>query len=239
MEYYYHPYLFNDHVQLSVEESKHFKVLHRKKGDEVLLSDGKGTLAKSTIMSIEKEGAVLFVTERKTEERARDFILHIAIAPTKNRDRIEWFVEKAVEIGIEKITLIICEHSERIRTDISRLERIAISAMKQSQTTWLPQIHCCSFTEFMQHSSEHGDKLIAWCGMKSMLVPQLYQLPFHTQNITILIGPEGDFSFQEVELAKKHHFQEVLLGHKRLRTETAGLYACTVITTKMEFGLPY
>ena len=233
MEYYYHPELFTDHIKLSPEESKHLKVLHRKKGDEILISDGKGTIAKAMIMSIEKEGVFLSVMERKTEKQARNFTLHIAIAPTKNRDRIEWFVEKAVEIGIEQITLIICEHSERQRMEITRLEKIAISAMKQSQTAWLPKIRCCSFIEFIQHFSGSGDKFIAWCGSQTMPV-QLFQVPIYSQNVTILIGPEGDFSSQEVELAKKHHFIEVLLGNKRLRTETAGLYACAVITARNE-----
>jgi len=235
MDYYYHPDLFTDHIKLSIEEAKHFKVLHHKRDDEVFLTDGKGTLAKATVMGIEKGSVSLFVIERKKEERARDFSLHIAIAPTKNRDRVEWFVEKAVEIGVEQITLIICDRSERPRIDINRLERIAISAMKQSQTAWLPKISCCSFVEFMHHISDDSDKFIAWCGMKS-LSKQLFQVPFHSQNITILIGPEGDFSPQEIEFAKTHHFQEVLLGNKRLRTETAGLYACTVITARMEFG---
>ena len=233
MEYYYHPDLLSDHIQLSAEESKHLKVLHRKKGDEILVSDGKGTLAKSVIISIEKKGVFLSVIERKREERAGNLFLHIAIAPTKNRDRIEWFVEKAVEIGIEQITLIICEHSERPRIDMERLKRIAVSAMKQSQTVWLPQISCCSFVDFMQHSLHDGDKFIAWCGMESLSM-QLGKIPIHSQNITIMIGPEGDFSSQEIELAKKHHFQEVLLGQKRLRTETAGLYACVVLRAKME-----
>ena len=233
MEYYYCPNLFANNIKLSAEESKHLKVLHRKRGDEILVTDGKGTVGRATIMNIEKECALLSVIERETEERARDFTLHIAIAPTKNRERIEWFVEKAVEIGIEQITLIICEHSERPRIDIARLERIAVSAMKQSQTTWLPKINCCSFAEFIKYSSDDDDKFIAWCGMGALSM-QLSHAPIHSQNITIMIGPEGDFSSQEIELAKKHHFQEVLLGNKRLRTETAGLYACVVITVKME-----
>ena len=232
MEYYYHPDIFTDHIKLSPEESKHLKVLHRKKEDKVLVSDGKGSIAKAVVMSIEKDGVLLSVTERKTEERSRNFTLHIAIAPTKNRDRIEWFVEKAVEIGIERITLIICEHSERPRIDMARLERIAVSAMKQSQTAWLPEMNCCTFIDFMQHIPDTGDKFIAWCGMDS-LTEQLFQVPVHSQNITILIGPEGDFSSKEIELAKKHHFQEVLLGNKRLRTETAGVYACAVMAARM------
>jgi len=115
---------------------------------------------------------------------------------------------------------------------MARLERIAISAMKQSQTVWLPEIHCCSFVEFIQQMPDDGDKFIAWCGMTSVSM-QLFQAPVHSQHITILIGPEGDFSSQEVALARDHHFQEVLLGNKRLRTETAGLYACAVIAAKM------
>lgn len=232
MEYYYHPNLFTNHIKLSAEESKHLKVLHRTRGDEVFVSDGKGTVATAIIVNMEKDGTLLSITERKTEERCRDFTLHIAIAPTKNRDRIEWFVEKAVEIGIERITLIICEHSERPRIDMNRLTRIAVSAMKQSQTAWLPEINCCSFVEFMQNTSHDGDKFIAWCAMNSASL-QLSQVTIHSQNIMVLIGPEGDFSSQEIALAKKLHFQEVLLGNKRLRTETAGLYACAVIAARM------
>jgi len=231
MEYYYHPDLFADYIKLSMDESGHLKVLHRKKGDAVFLSDGKGIVAKAIVVNIEKEGVLLSVIERNKEKQTRNFTLHIAIAPTKNRDRIEWFVEKAVEIGIEQITLIICEHSERSKIDIARLERITMSAMKQSQSAWIPRISCCSVIEFMQNMPATGDKFIAWCGM-DLLTTQLMQIPIHSENITILIGPEGDFSSQEIAFAKEHHFKEVLLGNKRLRTETAGLYASVVIAAR-------
>ncbi len=234
MEYYYHPDLSSDCVKLSEEEAKHLKVLHHKAGDTVLLSDGKGCLATSSIMAMERNGAMLAILERKQQEKPRNFALHIAIAPTKNRDRIEWFVEKSVEIGIEYITLITCEHSERIKIDLARLERIAVSAMKQSQTAWLPEINSRSFVEFMQQNHGNGDRFIAWCGAEAIPM-QLFNVPLCSNDITVLIGPEGDFSIQEIAMAKRYDFQEVLLGNKRLRTETAGLYACTVISARKEF----
>ena len=230
MEYYYVQDLTAENILLSPEESQHCtKVKRHKVGDTIAVTDGQGCLAKAVIISIDKQHCALNVTDREYGIGQRDFTFHLAIAPTKNRDRIEWLMEKCVEIGIEKITLITTARSERSRVDLSRLERIAISAMKQSQTTYLPEIQSCSFEELISNTKdEQGERYIAWCetGVESK---ELAACPLSSSNIILMIGPEGDFSQEEVITAQAAGFQEVRLGPKRLRTETAGLYGCCVV----------
>ncbi|MEG2071433.1 MAG: RsmE family RNA methyltransferase, partial [Bacteroidales bacterium] len=159
--------------------------------------------------------------------------LHLAISPTKNPDRMEWLVEKSIEIGVEKLTFIICEHSERPRLDLERMKRVGISALKQSNTTWLPYMEILSYRDFMiQHGDVQVHKFIAWCddSNEKQLTDQLITM----NKVMLLIGPEGDFSEEEIQLAKHYHFTEVKLGNRRLRTETAGLYGCCVLAGKAE-----
>ena len=230
MEYYYSPDLENDQIILSPEEARHcIKVMHHRVGDTIFVVDGKGCLAESVVVNIDKVNAVLHITRREYGIGKRDFILHIAIAPTKNRERIEWFLEKAVEVGVEKVSFIICEHSERPRLEMARLERITVAAMKQSHTAYMPDLEVISFEDcVLQNDGINGEKLIAWCEAGAG-VEQLARLPLVKDHITLLIGPEGDFSEQEVRKALEYGFREVKLGNKRLRTETAGLYGCCVI----------
>ena len=158
--------------------------------------------------------------------------MHLAVAPTKNTDRLEWMIEKAVEIGIDEFTPIICEHSERKHLNIDRLERIAVSAMKQSLKAYKPIINeCKSFNKFVEANNSEK-KLIAHCIseneqtdgiLKKTNLKNTYSM---SQSATCLIGPEGDFSLAEVILAHKNGFEGISLGTSRLRTETAGLVAC-------------
>jgi len=154
--------------------------------------------------------------------------LHIAVAPTKNLSRLEWFVEKATEFGISEMTPLACDHSERVTFKIDRLERIAIAAIKQSQQTWLPQINQITpFLDFVKMAPK-GEGYIAYVD-PAQTTPLLKTAYTRGQNATILIGPEGDFSKVEIEAAVEAGFVPISLGKNRLRTETAALVACYTI----------
>ncbi|MCC6600626.1 MAG: 16S rRNA (uracil(1498)-N(3))-methyltransferase [Crocinitomicaceae bacterium] len=203
------------------EEIRHLKALRIREGETVYVTNGRGTLY-SCSASIWKKDVQLTVTKS-------DFIaprkpsLTIAIAPTKNTDRLEWFVEKSVEIGIEQIYLIECENSERPRMKTERLERIAVSAMKQSEKCYLPMIHpLLTFSDWMSIQIQ-GQKMIAHCHPENK-EPMKDVLKSGT-NAVICIGPEGDFSPKEISLAQTREFIPVSLGNSRLRTETAGVVA--------------
>ena len=214
---------------LPEEESQHaVKVLRLQAGDRVELIDGKGGYYKAEIIFPHHKRCEIQILEKQTEFQKRPHHLHIAIAPTKNIERLEWFAEKATEIGIDEITPVICRFSERKIIKHDRLEKILISAMKQSMKAYLPKLNeQCTFDEFLKRT-DLGQRLIAHCydeGTKKLL-SSLYT---PKQNVTILIGPEGDFSPEEVEKALKTGFIPVSLGESRLRTETAGVVACCVV----------
>ncbi len=212
-------------IQLNSEESNHcIKVLRLKKGDIVQLMNGKGSIFEAIIVIPDAKSTILEILEEKKYPETRNFQLTLAIAPTKNMDRFEWFVEKSVEIGIDRIVPIICKHSERKEIKTERLEKIIISAMKQSGQTYLPELSgTTSFSDFVKEPF-NGDKMIAHCenGIKKMLKDSISP----GRNTLILIGPEGDFDSSELELALENGYIPVSLGESRLRTETAGLVAC-------------
>ena len=154
--------------------------------------------------------------------------LHIAIAPTKNMDRLEWFVEKATEIGISEITPLLCRYSERKVVKLERINKIIVSAMKQSKKSLLPQLNeMISFNDFIKKCEGHDNCFIAHCYNQNK--QSLSQLYLKGNDATIVIGPEGDFSEEEVESALKNGFSPITLGESRLRTETAGIVACHTI----------
>ncbi len=230
MQLFYCPELLNNTSFLSYEESVHcIKVLRKKVGDCINLIDGAGGFyeAKITIASQKK---VFFNVIKKWTQPKSPYSLHIAIAPTKNNDRFEWFLEKATEIGIDEVTPIICEHSERKIIKNERMEKIILSAAKQSLKSKLPKINkVTSFNDFMNKNySSHC--FIAHCltGKKKKLKNEV------VSESTILIGPEGDFSTLEVEIALKNNFIPISLGSSRLRTETAGVIACHTIALHHE-----
>lgn len=233
MEYYYHDDLSKDHFTLSSEESKHCTtVMHNRAGDNIVIIDGKGTRAEGTILSIDRSGCHIAILTRRVEKRERNIYLHIAIAPTKKRERIEFFLEKAIEIGIEKVTFLICARSEREKIDLQRLERVAIAAVKQSHTLFLPEIEIEKIEDFLHNNGNcEANKWIAWCDAASDAT-QLATAPITSEKVIIMIGPEGDFIQREIDLAKRDGFNELLLGDHRLRTETAGIYACCAIEVK-------
>jgi 16S rRNA (uracil1498-N3)-methyltransferase len=225
---FFFPDLSENIVTLDEDESKHaVRVLRLVVGDEVMLVDGKGTRAFASVSEDHPKRCALEIKERKKENRDRSYKLHIAIAPTKNLDRLEWFIEKATEIGIDSIVLISCDHSERFTVKLERMEKVTVSAIKQSQQSWLPEIKgVISFKDFLKTVPASSQKFIAHCaeGEKKLLKTELSALK-SAENIFILIGPEGDFSSSEISAAIENGFKEISLGERRLRTETAALVA--------------
>tara|TARA_R110001592_G_scaffold178589_3_gene419724 strand:+ start:4506 stop:5210 length:705 start_codon:yes stop_codon:yes gene_type:complete len=213
---------------LDENESKHaIKVLRLNQNDEICLVDGKGYFYTAKINVAHAKKCEVQILEKKAEENNKPAI-HIAIAPTKNNDRLEWFIEKTTEIGITAISPIICDHSERKILKTERLEKRAISAMKQSLKAALPIINeAVSFKSLIDSIPENTEKFIAHCYEENQ--QHLKEIYTANKDCIVLIGPEGDFSLQEVELALKNGFKPVSLGKSRLRTETAGLVACNIV----------
>jgi 16S rRNA (uracil1498-N3)-methyltransferase len=217
-------------IILSAEESKHAtKVLRKKEGDILNFTDGKGGFYKAEITLADSRKCRLEIVSSDQKEKQHNYHLHIAIAPTKNMDRYEWFLEKATEIGINEITPIICKHSERKVIKTERCNRILLSAMKQSLKFHLPKLNeAITLKDFLKQDFE-GNKYIAHCedGYKIELSTEK-----KVEKTTILIGPEGDFSPTEIEMALQNQFKAVSLGTSRLRTETAGIVAVHTINIK-------
>jgi 16S rRNA (uracil1498-N3)-methyltransferase len=224
---FYQPQVAQGILHLDPDESRHVvKVLRKKEGDRITLTDGKGSFYDATINHPDVRKCT-FVISHKFQEQPKNFIIHIAISPTKNADRIEWFVEKAVELGIDEITLLLCDHTERQHLKIDRLEKMAISAMKQSLKAKLPVIHpLTSFRDLIQTASA-VEKYIAHVDNENP--NQLKNLITAGSSYLVLIGPEGDFSNEELTLAAHQGFKKISLGPSRLRTETAGLAACHIL----------
>ena len=233
MHLFYTPHINSDIYTLDEQESKHcVRVLRLKVGDEITLTDGIGNLYFTKIIEDHPKRCTVQVTEVKKEYRKRPFKIHIALAPTKNIARTEWFVEKATEIGIDEITPLICEHSERKTTKTERLSKRITSAVKQSLKAYHPVMNpAVEFNKFVQKEFI-GAKFIAYCSDEYR--DSLKNVYEKGEDALVLIGPEGDFSPDEVELAIKHGFSPVSLGSSRLRTETAALYACCVLNLRNE-----
>ncbi len=225
MHLFYTPDIQSKTYQLDEEESKHcIKVLRLKNGDQVNLIDGKGGFYLAEIIDEHPKRTILNIIDTKLEFGKRNHYLHIAIAPTKNIDRFEWFLEKATEIGIDEITPIICDRSERKEIKLDRSNKIITSAIKQSLKAYHPHLNnYISFKTFISQASADL-KFIAHCeeNKKSTIVDAFKP----QQKYLILIGPEGDFSFSEIDLALQNGFVPITLGESRLRTETAALEAC-------------
>lgn len=232
MHTFYFPDLSDNIVLLDEDESKHaVRVLRLVVGSEVMLVDGKGTRAFAKVLEDHPKRCTLEITDKKKETTERNYKLHIAIAPTKNLDRLEWFIEKATEIGIDSVILISCDHSERFTVKVDRMEKVTIAAIKQSQQSWLPEVKgVLSFKEFISSVPETAQRFIAHCadGEKSPLKNNIKS----EGDIFILIGPEGDFSGDEIAMAIEKGFVPVSLGERRLRTETAALVAVMTVNLK-------
>ncbi|UZO79706.1 16S rRNA (uracil(1498)-N(3))-methyltransferase [Aquimarina sp. ERC-38] len=227
MQLFYTPFLTKEDSQyaFSKEESRHIsKVLRKKEGDEVFSTDGKGTLYTLVINSSHNTKSTAYVANAALQNKI-PYRLHMAVAPTKMNDRYEWFLEKATEIGVTEITPIICEHSERKIIKPERFERILQSAMKQSLQCYLPVLNpAISYPEFIRNTATfNGQKYIAHCEDSDKKgLATTYQ---KAKDSLIIIGPEGDFSIKEIELALSANFTAITLGTNRLRTETAAIAA--------------
>ncbi|MCC7331440.1 MAG: 16S rRNA (uracil(1498)-N(3))-methyltransferase [Flavobacteriales bacterium] len=213
---------------LDEAESKHaVKVLRLATGDKINLVDGKGTFFEAEITQAHAKKCELCILSSTKEANSKSTI-HIAIAPTKNNDRLEWFVEKATEIGIAEITPLICQRSERKILKTDRLEKTAVAAMKQSIKANLPKINePITFKDFIKTTPKQPNLFIAHC--LDNQEKHLSQICAKNEPSIVLIGPEGDFTKEEIDLAIKNQFKPISLGKSRLRTETAGIVACHTI----------
>ncbi len=233
MHYFYSPDIFQPFVTLSNEESEHcVRVMRHREGDVVRVTDGCGHVAEAVITEAHPKKCLLEIRETITDNILIHNGLHLAVAPTKNADRMEWLLEKAIEIGICSLTFLQCDHSERTHLNLERLQRLAVAALKQSQTTWLPPLRMMKFIEFIQQNKDNQvDKFIAWCDENNQ--QQLVNAPRNHSEMILLIGPEGDFSPEEIAAARESGYVEVKLGDRRLRTETAGLYGCLAASLRI------
>jgi 16S rRNA (uracil1498-N3)-methyltransferase len=222
---FFQPNISQNHF-LDIEDSRHcVKVLRKTTKGTIHVVDGVGGLYACEITKANDKKCEFKVISEQKNFQQRDSYLHIAIAPTKNADRLEWFIEKCVEIGIDEISLIQTKHSERKQQKVERLEKIAISAMKQSLKAYLPKINeLVPFEKFLKTVNQE-QKFLAHLTDDSK--PLVSLLKPHS-SYCIIVGPEGDFSNEEILLAKQEKFEWVTLGNSRLRTETAGIVACTL-----------
>ena len=218
--------------ELPATEAMHaMRVLRLKSGDEMFLMDGVGNYYRAQVTIATTHNCYYDIVERLPQTPQWQGRIHLAIAPTKMLERIEWLVEKATEIGIDEISFFHSKFSERKLLKTARLEKIAISAMKQSRKAWKPVLHeILSFKEFLAMPVE-GRKYIAHCYEEIPRVSLFTELQAldAIEPVTVLIGPEGDFSIDEVQMAIEAGYQSVHLGNSRLRTETAGLMAVTMM----------
>jgi 16S rRNA (uracil1498-N3)-methyltransferase len=229
MNLFFHPNP-SETLVLSEEESMHaVKVLRLKEGETILLLDGKGNKYEAVITKAAPKKCAFSISTIHTETKKRTYRLHMAVAPTKSIDRTEWWVEKAIEIGIDEISFLQCERSERKNLNLERIEKIAISALKQSMNLHLPKLNpLTSFTDFIAaHSSTPVYMAHLGTGERRLFKNEIVS----TTAITLLIGPEGDFSAAEIKLAQDRNIIAVSLGDSRLRTETAALAGCFICHT--------
>lgn len=235
MELFYSQDIEGGIVRLNQDESGHcVKVLRHKCGDEISVIDGYGTLHKCRITSDSHKGVEAIVLESQSDWGGHPYNLHLAVCPTKNNDRYEWFAEKACEIGFDTLSPIIGDHSERRVLKIARVEKILVSAAKQSLKAAVPVVNePVSVKEFIKSAgNEDGLKMIAYC-FEDERVPRRSIREalegYEGNQFTVMIGPEGDFSKEEAEMALAAGFIPVHLGHSRLRTETAALTAAAAV----------
>jgi len=224
MQLFFNPNIESD---LFLEKEEHIhatKVLRKKEGDILSVMDGKGGLFECKLIQISSKKSLVEILESKKFDKTNR--LHIGIAPTKNNNRMEWFLEKATEIGISEITPLLCSRSERKVLKNERMEKIILAAAKQSKSFHVPVLNeMISFSSFVK-KVESKQKFVAHCEEDSEKKTLHNHNLLNTESTVILIGPEGDFTAKEIEEAKSHNFEELSLGESRLRTETAAMVAC-------------
>lgn len=226
MQLFYSTSIQSAIITLDENDSKHaIRVMRLKENDSIDVIDGNGSLYHCSILDAHPKKCTLTVIELKKESNPYQQ-LHIAVAPTKNNNRYEWFLEKATEIGIGSVTPIVTDNSERKVIKHDRMEKIIVAAMKQSLKLYLPELNeVQSFKDVLQMHPE-ANRLIAHCADDLDKIKLMDSIDIR-KNTFLLIGPEGDFSSKEIEMAKQKGFQSVSLGSARLRTETAAIVACT------------
>lgn len=224
---FYDPTIDSDHPILQEEEAYHaMKVLQKKQGDVIQIVDGKGNFYQAEINSSNYKKCEIKILEKKSTIK-RKYHIHIGIAPTKNNERMEFFVEKCTEIGIDEISFLQCERSERKEIKVDRMQKIAIAAMKQSVQAYLPTLHPMKkLSTFFSEAKNETNKFIAHYQSENK---NLIDHPSPFSSSLLLIGPEGDFTPNEIEQAIENKFELVNLGNTRLRTETAGMLGCNQI----------
>lgn len=225
--------VLSDYFTLDETESRHIAtVLRKREGEELLVFDGKGNLYDARIDSITKKEVTVHTFRLRQAEANDRPKLHIAIAPSKNIERLEWFAEKVTEIGVTEITPILCNHSERKELRLDRIEKVLLSACKQSMKLTIPKLNeVRKYEEFVATINHSNRKYIAYCDEKSIHLKDAYHGGF---DAVVMIGPEGDFSKEEILLAEKYEFETVSLGKSRLRLETAGIYAAVIFNLANE-----
>jgi 16S rRNA (uracil1498-N3)-methyltransferase len=226
MQIFYAPDIKSDSYTLDEKESKHLiRVLRMTKGAEVKLIDGKGNLYEGIISNPDQTRCAINITRKIKDFEKRNYRLHIAISPLKNPERFEWFIEKSVEIGIDEITPLICKNTEKPRIKSERINNLIISAMKQSIKTNKTVLNeTCNYKDFISTKSDEI-RIIAHCN-DSLIRRRVSDVYTKGRNVIILIGPEGDFTREEIDSAVDSGFIPVHLGASRLRTETAGIAVC-------------
>lgn len=228
MHLFFTPDLTDLTYRLNEDESKHcVRVLRLTEGDTLYLVNGQGAFCQAEIIDAHPKACLLKIIRREEKYEERPFRIHMAVAPTKNIDRFEWFLEKATEMGIDEVTPLLCRFSERKEVKPERLEKVMVAAMKQSLKAYLPVLHPLQQFKSLIANPFDGQKFIAHCypGQKPLLRDQIQK----GGNCLILIGPEGDFSEEEVVMALNQGFTPISLGTSRLRTETAALAACHTV----------
>lgn len=230
MQAFYSPEVINGNFFLNKTESRHcIRVLRLKKNEIINLIDGKGGLYEARIISENPEKCEVQVLKQIKDHNKRNFYLHIAIALTKSTDRFEWFIEKATEIGIDEITPLICSRSERRTVKMERLKKIIISSMKQALVSKTPKLNeIKTFEKFISDSGITAlNKYICHCSQGER--QKLKEIYSPGTDVIAVIGPEGDFTDDEIQFAERNNFQSVTLGNNRLRTETAGIAISQVL----------
>ena len=232
MQLFYAPEISLPRYTLPEEESKHcVRVLRMTVGDELHLTDGKGNMYRCKVVSDNVKRCEVEVVETWPEYERMSYGLTMCVAPTKNIDRFEWFLEKATEIGISEVYPLECDHSERRQIKLEREEKVITAAVKQSLKAYHPVLHDMTSVRDIIAMDFEGEKYIAHCDSSFGERPYLGNLVKKGANTLILIGPEGDFSKEEINFALQNGFKAISLGRERLRTETAAVVATTVVAT--------
>lgn len=228
MSVFYSTLIQNNHILLEAEEAIHCsKVLRKQLNDIVEVIDGKGGFYKAQITGIEKNSVSLKITE-SLKVNPQTLAFHLCFAPTKSNDRTEWLLEKACEMGVSEITLLNCARSERIKINEERWNKILLSACKQSKNAWIPKLNGIKkFEKFIDEENPSEKKFIAYCGDE--IKKEVSELK--GKSICVLIGPEGDFTEDEVRNSKLKGFEVLSLGESRMRVETAGLFVIAAAKT--------